>query len=100
MTKDRVVTCFIFILIMIGGGTQVVQQKMNREVARTISNGAFDSKEQVHNVAHYLELPRSSQDDFCHYQDFIFQGSGEEENKKEEKAEEDEGRGRPGENAT
>ena len=55
MTKDRVVTCFIFILIMIGGGTQVVQQKMNREVARTISNGAFDSKEQVHHVAHYLE---------------------------------------------
>ena len=51
-------------------------------------------------VAHYLELSRSSQDDFCHYQDFIFQGSGEEENKKEEKAEEDEGRGRPGENAT
>ena len=35
-----------------------------------------------------------------HYQDIIFQGSGEEENKKEEKAEEDEGRGRPGENAT
>ena len=33
------------------------------------------------------------------YYETIFQGSGEEENKKEEKAEEDEGRGRPGENA-
>ena len=45
----------ISILILTGGGAQVVQQKMNREVARTISNGAFDSKEQVQYVAHYLE---------------------------------------------
>ena len=49
------ITNNISILILIGGGVQVVQQKMNREVARTISNGAFDSKEQVHHVAHYLE---------------------------------------------
>ena len=49
------ITNNISILILIVGGAQVVQQKMNREVARTISNGAFDSKEQVHNVAHYLE---------------------------------------------
>ena len=45
------ITNNISILILIGGGVQVVQQKMNREVARTISNGAFDSKEQVHHVA-------------------------------------------------
>ena len=48
------ITNNISILILIGGGVQVVQQKMNREVARTISNGAFDSKEQVHHVADYL----------------------------------------------
>ena len=52
----RVVTSFILILIVICGGAQVVQQKMNREVARTISNGAFDSKEQVHNVALYHQI--------------------------------------------
>merc|ERR1719458_664458 len=47
---------------------KVVQQKMNREVARTISND-FDSKEQ---------------------------GGGGEDKKTDEKADEEEGRGRPG----